>query len=86
MDRATVDLGRLRCRTVLALPTDARLARYTAGGADPTLEQSMFDYGRYLLISSSRPDGLPANLQGLWNDSNQPRVGLRLPHQHQRRR
>ncbi|WP_371573468.1 glycoside hydrolase N-terminal domain-containing protein [Streptomyces sp. NBC_01314] len=57
---------------VVALPTDARLARYAAGGADPTLEQSMFDYGRYLLISSSRPNGLPANLQGLWNDSNQP--------------
>ncbi len=57
---------------VVALPTDVRLARYAAGGADPTLEQSMFDYGRYLLISSSRPNGLPANLQGLWNDSNQP--------------
>ncbi|GAQ59821.1 glycosyl hydrolase family 95 catalytic domain-containing protein [Streptomyces scabiei] len=57
---------------VMALPTAARLARYAAGQADPTLEQTMFDYGRYLLISSSRPDGLPANLQGLWNDSNQP--------------
>ncbi|MFD3306955.1 glycoside hydrolase N-terminal domain-containing protein [Streptomyces sp. NPDC058694] len=57
---------------VVALPTDARLARYAAGGEDPTLEQAMFDYGRYLLISSSRPNGLPANLQGLWNDSNQP--------------
>ncbi|MDX2524376.1 glycosyl hydrolase family 95 catalytic domain-containing protein [Streptomyces europaeiscabiei] len=57
---------------VVAMPTDVRLARYGAGGADPTLEQSMFDYGRYLLISSSRPNGLPANLQGLWNDSNQP--------------
>lgn len=57
---------------VVALPTTARLARYAAGGEDPTLEQTMFDYGRYLLISSSRPSGLPANLQGLWNDSNQP--------------
>jgi alpha-L-fucosidase 2 len=57
---------------VVALPTDARLARYAAGGQDPALEQTMFDYGRYLLISSSRPNGLPANLQGLWNDSNQP--------------
>ncbi|MDR6979156.1 alpha-L-fucosidase 2 [Streptomyces sp. 3330] len=57
---------------VAALPTDARLARYAAGGEDPTLEQTMFDYGRYLLISSSRPNGLPANLQGLWNDQNQP--------------
>ncbi|MFH8658240.1 glycosyl hydrolase family 95 catalytic domain-containing protein [Streptomyces afghaniensis] len=58
--------------SVLALPANARLARYAAGRQDPALEQSMFHYGRYLLISSSRPNGLPANLQGLWNDSNQP--------------
>ena len=57
---------------VVALPTDERLARYRAGGADPELEQTMFVLGRYLLHSSSRPGGLPANLQGLWNDSNQP--------------
>ncbi|MFF0286891.1 glycoside hydrolase N-terminal domain-containing protein [Streptomyces sp. NPDC005262] len=57
---------------VVALPTNARLARYAAGGEDPTLEQTMFDFGRYLLISSSRPKGLPANLQGLWNDSDAP--------------
>ena len=62
---------------------EPRLARYAAGAADPTLEQAMYDYGRYLLLSSSRPGGLPANLQGLWNNSNQPAVGLRLPHQHQ---
>ncbi|MEI6679938.1 MAG: glycoside hydrolase family 95 protein [Mariniphaga sp.] len=36
---------------------------------DPDLEETMFQYGRYLLASSSRPGGLPANLQGLWNDS-----------------
>ncbi|WP_328885543.1 glycosyl hydrolase family 95 catalytic domain-containing protein [Streptomyces sp. NBC_00316] len=57
---------------VVSLPTNARLVRYAAGGQDPTLEQTMFDFGRYLLISSSRPKGLPANLQGLWNDSNTP--------------
>ncbi|MEV7235840.1 glycoside hydrolase N-terminal domain-containing protein [Streptomyces sp. NPDC051020] len=57
---------------VVALPTNARLARYAAGGEDPTLEQTMFDFSRYLLIGSSRPKGLPANLQGLWNDSNSP--------------
>ncbi|WP_327026125.1 glycoside hydrolase family 95 protein [Micromonospora sp. NBC_01739] len=57
---------------VTALPTDQRLARYRAGDADPELEQTMFVFGRYLLHSSSRPGGLPANLQGLWNDSNQP--------------
>ncbi len=56
----------------LALPTDARLARYGKGAADPDLEEIMFQYGRYLLASCSRPGGLPANLQGLWNDSNSP--------------
>ncbi|MFJ8596996.1 glycosyl hydrolase family 95 catalytic domain-containing protein [Streptomyces sp. NPDC093598] len=71
MKRVAVDWGSSGA-DVVTLPTDARLARYAAGGEDPTLEQTMFDYGRYLLVSSSRPNGLPANLQGLWNDSNQP--------------
>ncbi|MFD9439807.1 glycoside hydrolase N-terminal domain-containing protein [Streptomyces sp. NPDC060006] len=71
MNRVSVTWGTSDA-AVVALPTSARLERYAAGGQDPTLEQTMFDYGRYLLISSSRPDGLPANLQGLWNDSNQP--------------
>lgn len=71
MSRATVRWG-TSTADVLALPTARRLARYAAGGSDPALEQSLFDYGRYLLLSSSRPGGLPANLQGLWNDSNQP--------------
>ncbi|MEU3937392.1 glycoside hydrolase N-terminal domain-containing protein [Streptomyces sp. NPDC029044] len=71
MNRVAVDWGTSGA-DVVALPTDARLARYAAGGEDPALEQTMFRYGRYLLIGSSRPDGLPANLQGLWNDSNQP--------------
>lgn len=71
MSRAVVKWGETDA-SVLALPTSARLARYKAGASDPTLEQAMYDYGRYLLISSSRPGGLPANLQGLWNNSNQP--------------
>ncbi|MEP6700441.1 MAG: glycoside hydrolase family 95 protein [Bacteroidota bacterium] len=54
------------------LPTDKRLAAYTAGGSDPSLEALYFQYGRYLLISSSRPGGTPANLQGIWNKSVQP--------------
>jgi len=57
---------------LLALPTDIRLKKYASGGNDPELEATMFQYGRYLLISSSRLGGLPANLQGLWNDSNTP--------------
>ena len=55
-----------------ALPTDERLAAYGKGAADPALEALFFQFGRYLLISSSRPGSLPANLQGLWNNSNNP--------------
>jgi alpha-L-fucosidase 2 len=54
------------------LPTDERLARVQKGGLDLGLEALYFQFGRYLLIASSRPGGLPANLQGLWNDSLHP--------------
>ncbi|KQW49754.1 MULTISPECIES: glycoside hydrolase N-terminal domain-containing protein [unclassified Roseateles] len=54
-----------------ALTTDARLAAYTKSGGDPELEALYFQFGRYLLVSSSR-GSLPANLQGLWNDHLQP--------------
>lgn len=52
-------------------PITKRLEEYKNGAADPHLEALMFQYGRYLLVSSSR-GFLPANLQGLWNDSNKP--------------
>jgi len=48
----------------LAMP--ARLKAFAGGDPDPGLAALYFEYGRYLLISSSRPGGLPANLQGLW--------------------
>ncbi len=54
-----------------ALPTDERIAAYTRDGADPELEALYAQFGRYLLIASSR-GSLPANLQGLWNDSLKP--------------
>ena len=54
------------------LPTDERLKRYAKGESDPYLETLYFQYGRYLLISSSRTSGVPANLQGLWNPYLQP--------------
>ncbi len=54
------------------LPTDERLKQYTAGAADSGLETLYFQFGRYLLISSSRPGGLPANLQGIWNHELRP--------------
>ncbi len=52
-----------------ALSTPERLQRFSAGAVDPGLAALYFNFGRYLLISSSRPDGLPANLQGIWADS-----------------
>lgn len=48
------------------LPTDVRLERFREGTMDSHLVELMFQYGRYLLISSSRPGALPANLQGIW--------------------
>lgn len=54
------------------LPTDDRLRRYSRGEADPYLETLYFQFGRYLLISSSRTPGVPANLQGLWNPHIRP--------------
>ena len=51
------------------MPTDERLERVKKGETDLGLEALYFQFGRYLLIASSRPGGLPANLQGLWNDS-----------------
>lgn len=47
-------------------PTDERIKRVAAGADDLALQQLYFQFARYLLISSSRPDGLPANLQGIW--------------------
>jgi alpha-L-fucosidase 2 len=52
-----------------SMATDDRLERVKKGESDLGLESLYFQFGRYLLIASSRPGGLPANLQGLWNDS-----------------
>lgn len=56
------------------IPTNELLANYTGGTtpADRALEALYFQYGRYLLIASSRPGSLPANLQGVWNHSTTP--------------
>ncbi|HVZ96461.1 MAG TPA: glycoside hydrolase family 95 protein [Chitinophagaceae bacterium] len=54
------------------LPTDERLGAYTKGGNDDGLEELYFQYGRYLLISSSRTPDAPANLQGIWNKDMRP--------------
>ena len=64
-NRVALRLGSTPAATA-ALATPARLAALHAGAADPGLAALFFDFGRYLLISSSRPGGFPANLQGLW--------------------
>jgi len=63
-NRVELNLGQT---TAPDLPTDDRLKRYFGGAEDKNLEILYFQYGRYLLISSSRTDGVPANLQGIWN-------------------
>ncbi len=58
-----------------ALPTDERLKRVQQGGKDDDLFALYFQYGRYLLMGSSRPGSMAANLQGKWNDSLTPAWG-----------
>ncbi|HRN45086.1 MAG TPA: glycoside hydrolase N-terminal domain-containing protein, partial [Flavobacterium sp.] len=65
-------LKRYAGESVVTETKDGLKNKIQKGGEDPDLEEIMFQYGRYLLASSSRPGGLPANLQGLWNDSNTP--------------
>lgn len=60
-----VDLD-LTPEAVEDIPTDVRISQFKETGNDPRLIELMFQYGRYLLISSSRPGNLPANLQGVW--------------------
>jgi len=69
--RVSLDLGRTERAD---LPTDQRLQQVKTSGldGDPALAALYFQYGRYLLISSSRPGGQPANLQGLWNEELNP--------------
>lgn len=66
--RVSLDLGRTPSAD---LPTDRRIADFR-NGKDPQLAALLFQYGRYLLIGSSREGGQPANLQGIWNDSLKP--------------
>lgn len=66
--RVSLDLG---STDSVKNPTDVRLAHFSKG-YDPQLVVLYFQFGRYLLISSSRPGGQPANLQGIWNDQLTP--------------
>lgn len=70
--RFAIDVGNT-APDLLAKNTLARLEAYNnEKSVDPDLEALFCQFGRYLLISCSRPGSLPANLQGVWNDSNQP--------------
>lgn len=67
-DRVKLNLGQT-APEIAALPTDEQLRRYTDEKQyNPELEALYFQFGRYLLISCSRTPGVPANLQGLWNE------------------
>jgi len=69
-DRVKLDLG----RALVDIPTDERLQAYHNGAEDPGFAALFYQFGRYLLISSSRPDNpLPSNSQGIWGD------GLDMP-------
>jgi alpha-L-fucosidase 2 len=65
--RVTLELGSVN-PAAEALSAPERLLAFADGKPDPGLASLYFDFGRYLLISSSRPGGLPANLQGIWAD------------------
>jgi alpha-L-fucosidase 2 len=67
--RVNFDLGRT---TASDAATDERLRNFKNGADDPHLPVLYFQFGRYLLISCSRPGSQPANLQGLWNDKISP--------------
>lgn len=69
--RVQLDLG---STAAAKRPTDERIQDF-AGGGDPQLAALYFQFGRYLLISSSRTGGQPANLQGIWNESMDPPWG-----------
>jgi alpha-L-fucosidase 2 len=66
-DRVQLNLGGAETPDKSSLPTDRRLEDYARGGKDPQLEALYFQFGRYLLIASSRTKDAPANLQGIWN-------------------
>ena len=78
-NRVTLEVGHS-----MQVPTDERVRAFGDGG-DPGLAALYFQYGRYLLIASSRAGSQPANLQGFWNESMTPAVGQQVHHQYQHR-
>lgn len=70
-DRCTLDLATNNADAE-GLPIDQRKAAYRGGASDPGFEALVFAAQRHMMIASSRPGSLPANLQGVWNNSNWP--------------
>lgn len=71
-DRVLLKLGTNDNKEIEEISTSDRLLSYKKGNTDQGLEALFYQYGRYLLIASSRPGSLPANLQGIWNESFTP--------------
>lgn len=68
-DRSDLDLG---ITEQASKPTDVRIREYYEGAEDPHLVALYYQFGRYLMTGCSRPGGMPANLQGVWNDKTNP--------------
>lgn len=73
-DRVSLDLG-VTGDSIKRLPTNSRLTAFKNGGKDPELVSLYFQFGRFMLISSSREGSLAANLQGIWNKEYNPPWG-----------
>lgn len=72
MDRVHLSIGDT---TMNRMPTDERIRLAKEGNADIDLSSKVFQFGRYMLASSSREGGQPANLQGIWNEQQSPPWG-----------
>jgi alpha-L-fucosidase 2 len=75
LEEHVADYQELFRRSVLSLPSEVGLTtdrRLVEAGDDPGLAALIYNFGRYLMIASSRPGGLPTNLQGIWNEHLQP--------------
>jgi len=72
MGRVHLDIGD---KSMSGIPTDERLKKTQAGEQDINMAGLLFQFGRYLTVSSSRPGGQPSNLQGIWNEDVSPPWG-----------
>ncbi|KAJ5123916.1 uncharacterized protein N7515_007741 [Penicillium bovifimosum] len=84
MSRVSLNLGNsTAAQKAMTTPKRVAALNTTATAFDPELAALYFQFGRYVLIATSRAGTLPPNLQGIWNQDMDPRVGLEIYHQHQ---